>query len=37
LISTYDAAEVVIVSKPWRVRHPAGQYSKQDFQIDLTM
>lgn len=36
LISRYDAAGVVIVCKPWPVRHPAGQFSKQDFQIDLT-
>ena len=25
----------MIVCKPWPVRHPAGHFSKQDFQIDL--
>lgn len=36
LISTYDRAGVAIVCKPWPVRHRVGQFSKQDFQIDLT-
>jgi hypothetical protein len=35
-ITPYDAAGVVIVCKPWPVRNPVGQFSKQDFQIDLT-
>jgi hypothetical protein len=36
VITTYDEAGVVIVCKPWPVRNPAGQFSKPDFQIDLT-
>lgn len=35
-ITRYDEAGVVIVCKPWPVRNPTGQFSKQDFQIDLT-
>ena len=35
LIQVYDQAGVVIVCKPWPVRHPKGHFSKRDFQIDL--
>src|SRR5512135_1568646 len=37
LIPVYDQAGVVIVCKPWPVRHPTGHFSKLDFQIDLTL
>src|SRR5512147_658129 len=37
LIPVYDQAGVVIVCKPWPVRHPTGHFSKRDFPIDLTI
>ena len=36
LIPDYEAYGAAILCRPWPAPHPAGQFSKWDFQLDLT-
>jgi hypothetical protein len=36
LIPAYETAGATIFCRPWPTRHPAGKFSKQAFQLDLS-